>query len=91
MFMLCEGRVRCLQAHTFYFPNCTFICSYIYKVSDIRPCIFPSFSFFFEQDGYEVKVALASNRFENPLEDIVFLDSIQLKTQNTTFKSFLDD
>ena len=65
------------------------ISSYIYKVSDFRPCIFPSFLFsflFFEQDGYEVKVALVSNRFEYVLEEIVFLDGIQLKTQNTTFK-----
>ena len=68
------------------------ICSYIYKVSDFRPCIFPSFfPFFIEQDGYEVKVAFLSNRFENPLEDIVFLDGIQLKTQNTIFKTFTDD
>ena len=49
------------------------------------------FLFFFEQDGYEVKVAFVSNRFENLLEDVVFLDGIQLKTQNTTFKSFTDD
>ena len=46
------------------------------------------FSFFIEQDGYEVKVAFLSNRFENPLEDIVFLDGIQLKTQNTIFNNF---
>ena len=49
------------------------------------------FPFFIEQDGYEVKVAFLSNRFENPLEDIVFLDGIQLKTQNTIFKTFTDD
>ena len=39
-----------------------------------------------EQDGYEVKVAFLSNRFENPLEGIFFLDGIQLKTQNTILK-----
>ena len=38
-----------------------------------------------------MKVAFVSNRFENPLEDIVFLDAFHLKTQNTTFKSFTDD
>ena len=52
---------------------------------------FVRFFFFFEQDGYEVKVAFLSNRFENPLEDSVFLDGIQLKTQNTTFRTFNDD
>ena len=73
MFMLCDGPVRLLQAHMLYFlPTCMCICSYIYKVSDFRPCIF-LFSFvFFEQD--EEKVAFVSNRFENPLEDIVFLN-----------------
>ena len=49
------------------------------------------FLFFFEQDGYEVKEDFVSNRFENLLEDIVFLDDIQLKTQNMAFKSFTDD
>ena len=38
-----------------------------------------------------MKVAFVSNRFENLLEDIVFLDAFHLKTQNTTFKSFTDD
>ena len=45
----------------------------------------------FEQDGYQMKVAFVSSRFENLLEDVVFLDGIQLKTQNTTFQSFMDD
>ena len=69
------------------------ICSYIYKVSDFRPsiCSCGFFFFLFEQDCYYLKVAFVSSRFENPLEYIVFLDGIQLKTQNTTFKSFMGD
>ena len=92
--MLCEGHVRWLQAHTLYFLQLVCISAAIYTkfpIFVLASFLRFFFFFFFEQDGYQVKVAFVSNRFENLLENIVFLDGIQLKTQNAAFKSFTDD
>ena len=105
MFMLC-GRL-CLGVDYKHIPFTFFQLVFHIKANKWRWwwCIsaaiytkFPIFVlpfvlgfFVFEQDGYQVKVALVSSRFENPLEDVVFIDGIQLKTQNTTFQSFMED
>ena len=75
--MLCEGRVRWIQALTFYFlPTCIHICSYIKFPMFVLKSFLRFFFFFSQQDGYVAKVALVSCIFENPLTRTSYFSTI---------------
>ena len=79
MFMLCEGRVRWIQAHTFYFLlTCIHSCSYKKFPLFALPSFLPS--------------SFRLQPLRKPsFEDIVFLDGFQLKTQNMPCTSIMVD
>ena len=83
MFMLCEGHFN------FFKLACTSAAIF----TKFPMFVLTSFVPFFlsKQDCYGAKEAFVSSHFENLLKDIVFLNSIQLKTQNMPFKSLMDD
>ena len=93
--MLCKGRVSGIQAHTLHFlPTGMHISSNIKSPMLVLPSFLRFFFFFF---SFETRRLRGDRSFRPeplripPLEDIEFLDDIQIKIQNMRLKSLTND